>query len=54
MKMWEHAVVNVGAFKKVQEKTLDQYSRDGWELVAVSTGSGMGATNLWFKREKSD
>ena len=54
IQMWEHTVVNAGAFKHGQKAILNQYSRDGWELVAVSTSSGLGGTDLWFKREKSD
>ena len=54
IQIWEHTVVNAGAFKHGQKAILDQYSRDGWELVAVSTSSGLGGTDLWFKREKSD
>jgi len=57
IKMWDHVAVVVKP--RAKQETLDEYSRDGWELVAVSQGyTKMGiidnSSTLWFKREKSD
>lgn len=51
MKMWEHTVAYISNRKDAHVKTLNEYSRGGWELVAVNPGI-TGGVNLWFKREK--